>query len=79
MTQNRLVAALSASALLAGSLAIPSAAHAELAVGAKAPDFTTQGALAGKAMPVNLHKLLRKGPVVLYFYPKAFKIGRAHV
>jgi peroxiredoxin len=75
MTQNRLVAALSASALLAGSLAIPSAAHAELAVGAKAPDFTTQGALAGKAMPVNLHKLLRKGPVVLYFYPKAFTQG----
>ena len=58
------------------SLAIvPLSAHAELAVGTTAPDFTTQGALAGKPLPVSLKALLAKGPVVLYFYPKAFTPG----
>jgi len=60
-------------ALLA--LAIPSLSHAELPVGAKAPGFATQGALAGKTYAFNLKAALRKGPVVLYFYPKAFTQG----
>jgi peroxiredoxin len=63
-----------ASAALSLALA-PLAAHAELAVGATAPDFTTEGALAGKPLPVSLQALLAKGPVVLYFYPKAFTPG----
>ena len=65
-----------AAAAAALSLAIiPLAAHAELAVGTAAPDFSTQGALAGKALPVSLKALLAKGAVVLYFYPKAFTPG----
>lgn len=64
---------LAAGAALA--LLAPAAAHAELAQGATAPDFTTMGALAGKAKQVNLKALLAKGPVVLYFYPKAFTQG----
>ena len=50
-------------------------AHAALPVGAKAPDFVTSGALAGKPFRVHLADELRKGPVVLYFYPKAFTKG----
>ena len=65
-----------AAAAAALSLALaPLAAHAELAVGTMAPDFTTQGALAGKPLPVSLKALLAKGAVVLYFYPKAFTPG----
>jgi len=55
------------------SLAIP--AHAALPVGAKAPDFTTTGAVGGKPFKVHLSEQLKKGPVVLYFYPKAFTQG----
>src|SRR5215213_11325686 len=55
------------------SLAIP--AHAALPVGAKAPDFTTTGAVGGKPFKIHLAEQLRKGPVVLYFFPKAFTSG----
>jgi len=55
--------------------AIPAAAPAALPVGAKAPDFSTQVSLAGKAMPFSLKAALKKGPVVLYFYPAAFTTG----
>ena len=56
-------------------LALPSASQAELAVGTLAPNFATQAALAGKDYAFNLQAALRKGPVVLYFYPKAFTQG----
>ncbi len=51
------------------------AANASLKVGDKAPDFSTQVSLAGKAMPFSLKAALKKGPVVLYFYPAAFTKG----
>jgi peroxiredoxin len=60
-------------ALLALSLSAPAAAA--LKVGAKAPDFTTMGALNGKPFSLHLKDQLRSGPVVLYFYPKAFTEG----
>jgi len=50
-------------------------AMAALPVGAVAPTFTTQASLAGKEMPFDLTKALKKGPVVLYFYPAAFTSG----
>ncbi len=50
-------------------------AAAALPVGAKAPNFVTTGAMAGKPFQLNLKRELRKGPVVLYFYPKAFTKG----
>jgi peroxiredoxin len=64
-------AALAAVALLFA----PASANAALALGAKAPDFTTQGALAGKIGTVKLSSELKKGPVVLYFFPAAFTKG----
>ena len=50
-------------------------ALAALPGGADAPAFTTQASLAGKAMPFALQAALKKGPVVLYFYPAAFTSG----
>jgi thioredoxin-dependent peroxiredoxin len=50
-------------------------AFAALPDGTKAPDFTTQASLAGKAFQFSLAKALKKGPVVLYFYPAAFTPG----
>lgn len=44
-------------------------------VGDAAPTFTTQGALAGKTFTFNLAEELKKGPVVLYFFPKVFTKG----
>ncbi len=54
---------------------IPSAAIPALPVGAAAPDFTTSGALAGRPFRLRLREQLRHGPVVLYFYPRAFTEG----
>ena len=57
------------------ALALPSAASAELAAGARAPTFVAKGARGGKLFTVNLASALKRGPVVLYFYPKAFTSG----
>lgn len=51
------------------------AALAALPDGAPAPDFTTQASLAGKPFTFSLAEALKKGPVVLYFYPAAFTPG----
>ena len=50
-------------------------ANAALKVGDKVPDFTTTGAVGGKEFKIHLAQQLRKGPVVLYFFPKAFTSG----
>jgi thioredoxin-dependent peroxiredoxin len=62
--------------IIAATLAIATApAAAALAPGAKAPAFRTNAALAGKAVRFDLQKALRKGPVVVYFFPAAFTQG----
>lgn len=55
------------------TVALP--AYAALPVGRVAPDFTTAGALNGEPFKLHLAEQLRNGPVVLYFYPKAFTSG----
>lgn len=50
-------------------------ATAALKVGANAPDFVTVGALGGNEFRLHLAQQLKKGPVVLYFFPKAFTRG----
>jgi thioredoxin-dependent peroxiredoxin len=56
-------------------LCVPAIAQATLPVGTPAPDFTTQGAKAGKPFNFQLSKALKNGPVVLYFFPAAFTPG----
>ena len=60
---------------LATTIGLAAPATAALKVGAKAPDFETIGAIAGKPFKLHLADQLKKGPVVLYFFPKAFTSG----
>jgi len=48
---------------------------AALKQGDTAPDFKTQASLAGKEFTFSLRDALKKGPVVVYFYPAAFTGG----
>jgi thioredoxin-dependent peroxiredoxin len=50
-------------------------ASAALKVGDTAPDFTAPGSLGGKPFTFHLADALKKGPVVLYFYPSAYTNG----
>ena len=50
-------------------------AFAALKVGDAAPAFKTQASLAGKEFTFSLQDALKKGPVVVYFYPAAFTGG----
>ena len=62
--------------VLAATLMIASSpVFAKLAAGAAAPDFSAPAALAGKTFNFVLADALKKGPVVVYFYPKAFTKG----
>ena len=59
--------------LLCTAVAVP--AFAALKEGDKAPTFTAKASLAGKAFDYSLADSLKKGPVVVYFYPSAFTQG----
>lgn len=59
----------------AAALALAVPATAALKNGQAAPDFTAPGAMAGKPFTVHLKAALKKGPVVLYFFPAAFTDG----
>src|SRR6202046_908811 len=41
----------------------------------KAPDFSARASLAGKEFNFSLQDALKKGPVVVYFYPSAYTKG----
>ena len=60
---------------LIGSLAFGSTAIAALKVGSKAPVFSAPAYLAGEPFTFNLADALKKGPVVVYFFPAAHTSG----
>jgi peroxiredoxin len=62
-----------AAVLLASIFAAPS--FAALKPGDAAPDFTVPATLGGNEFIFSLADALKKGPVVLYFFPKAFTKG----
>jgi len=64
---------MSTALLLSAALTFP--ALAALKPGATAPDFSAKASLAGKATEFSLKDALKKGPVVVYFYPSAFTKG----
>ena len=59
-----------ACALTLLGLSLP--ASAALDIGEPAPAFTTQAALGGTVYNFSLADSLKKGPVVLYFFPAAY-------
>src|ERR1700751_5277454 len=59
--------------VLLGAITIP--AFAALKRGDKAPDFSAKASMAGKEFTFSLKDALKKGPVVVYFYPSAFTGG----
>jgi peroxiredoxin Q/BCP len=61
-------------ALVAAAIS-PLPASAALPIGTKAPNFTLQASQGGNAFTFDLADSLKKGPVVLYFYPAAFTTG----
>lgn len=56
-------------------LLVGAPALAALKPGDQAPDFKVQASLGGKVFTFSLAEALKKGPVVLYFYPAAFTEG----
>lgn len=60
-------------ALLSAAVAVP--ASAALKEGDTAPAFQVQASQNGKAFSYSLKEALKKGPVVVYFYPSAFTGG----
>src|SRR6266404_4352552 len=56
-------------------LALATPAFAAMKPGDKAPDFTAQAAVGGEEFAFSLANALKKEPVVLYFFPKAFTKG----
>ena len=61
------------SCVVLGAIAAP--ACAALNAGQSAPQFQAQASFAGKAAPYSLKDALKKGPVVVYFYPSAYTSG----
>jgi peroxiredoxin len=57
------------------STAISLPALAALKDGDRAPDFSAPASLAGKEFKFSLKESLKKGPVVVYFYPSAYTQG----
>ncbi|OOG58408.1 peroxiredoxin [Rhodanobacter sp. B05] len=70
---KRLAGSMALGALIALASATP--AVAALGPGATAPTFTAQASQAGKEFTFSLADALKKGPVVVYFYPSAYTGG----
>jgi len=70
---KRLVTLTAVAAL--GAVALATSASAELKPGAKAPDFSAPAYLAGQPFTYKLSDALKKGPVVVYFFPAAHTSG----
>jgi peroxiredoxin Q/BCP len=59
---------------LSGAL-VATSASAALKPGDAAPLFTAEASVGGKDFTFSLADALKRGPVVLYFYPKSFTKG----
>src|SRR5580693_8819333 len=59
--------------VLSGLLSVP--VPAALKPADQAPDFSARASLAGKEFGFSLQDALKKGPVVVYFYPSAYTQG----
>lgn len=71
--KKRLAGSMVLGALVVLATAMP--AFAALGPGVAAPAFTAQASQAGKEFTFSLANALKKGPVVVYFYPSAYTGG----
>ncbi len=62
-------------ALVLAALTLSMPARAALDIGDRAPDFTASAAQGGKVYQYSLAEALKKGPVVVYFFPAAYSEG----
>src|SRR5579872_7354987 len=60
---------------VAVALLVSLPALAALKVGEIAPNFSARGSLGGKEFDFSLQEALKKGPVVVYFFPSAYTKG----
>src|SRR6478736_764947 len=72
--RSNIMARFISTALVLGSL-LSAPAFAAMKPGDAAPDFTAPATLGGQEFSFSLASALKKGPVVLYFFPKAFTTG----
>src|ERR1700723_3205111 len=61
--------------VLVFSAAVGFPIRAALKAADQAPDFSARASLAGKEFNFSLPDALKKGPVVVYFYPSAYTKG----
>ncbi|GAC1402619.1 MAG: peroxiredoxin [Candidatus Velthaea sp.] len=73
MNARRTLPASLLSLAFVAAAALPAAAH--LRAGTQAPEFAAESATGGAVAEFDLEAALRKGPVVVYFFPKAFTSG----
>jgi thioredoxin-dependent peroxiredoxin len=71
--KKRLAGSMALGVLVAMACSLP--AVAALAPGVTAPTFTAEASQAGKEFTFSLADALKKGPVVVYFYPSAYTGG----
>ncbi|WP_417473988.1 peroxiredoxin [Luteimonas mephitis] len=64
-----------AAAAIAGTVMLASPSLAALKPGTQAPDFSAPAYLAGEPFTFKLADALKKGPVVVYFFPAAHTPG----
>src|SRR5580698_3527998 len=73
--KSKFAVSMLAAALGAGLAVYAIVAYATLKPGDHAPVFDAQASLGGNVYQYSLADELKKGPVVLYFYPAAFTKG----
>jgi peroxiredoxin Q/BCP len=64
-----------AAVAVASAALLAAPAFAALNVGAAAPEFSAKGMTGGKEFTFTLSEALKKGPVVIYFFPAAYTAG----
>jgi peroxiredoxin len=70
---KRFMPGIALTAVLSAAITLP--AFAALKEGDVAPEINTAASLAGKEFAFSLKEQLKKGPVVVYFYPSAYTGG----
>ncbi len=75
MTRSKPLFTVLSTLAASAALVVTLPAIAALSAGQQAPAFTTAASLNGKEMKFSLQTALKKGNVIVYFYPSAYTSG----